>query len=247
MTNPPENPWQSGSQGDDAGGSSGGGNPSPGGYPPPPPPPPPASYPPPPPPGGSYPPPPPPDGGYQQPGGSGGYPPPPPPGYSGPGAQQYGSGPGLPPPPPIGEAGGWQGTGGAPTGGGYLAGWWYRVGATIIDSLIVGIPVGIVLAIAGLSGFFGRDLIQGVVSFVYVSVLLGNFGGQTIGNKALRTRVVDVQTGQPPTGGKPWLRTIVSVVLSITIIGGILDILWPLWDNQNQTLHDKAAGTVVLR
>ena len=27
----------------------------------------------------------------------------------------------------------------------------------------------------------------------------------------------------------------------------LLDALWPLWDRQNQTLHDKAAGTVVLR
>ena len=42
-------------------------------------------------------------------------------------------------------------------------------------------------------------------------------------------------------------RTLVEVVLALTVIGGILDILWPLWDQQNQTLHDKAAGTVVLR
>jgi uncharacterized RDD family membrane protein YckC len=26
-----------------------------------------------------------------------------------------------------------------------------------------------------------------------------------------------------------------------------VDILWPLWDRQKQTLHDKIAGTVVLR
>ena len=23
--------------------------------------------------------------------------------------------------------------------------------------------------------------------------------------------------------------------------------LWPLWDSKNQTLHDKAVGTVVIR
>jgi uncharacterized RDD family membrane protein YckC len=28
---------------------------------------------------------------------------------------------------------------------------------------------------------------------------------------------------------------------------GLLDVLWPLWDAKNQTLHDKAVGTVVLR
>ena len=26
----------------------------------------------------------------------------------------------------------------------------------------------------------------------------------------------------------------------------ILNILWPLWDPQKQTLHDKAAGTIVV-
>ena len=40
---------------------------------------------------------------------------------------------------------------------------------------------------------------------------------------------------------------LVQIVLAFTIIGGFLDVLWPLWDRQNQTLHDKAAGTVVLR
>ena len=39
----------------------------------------------------------------------------------------------------------------------------------------------------------------------------------------------------------------VEFVLGVTIIGGILDALWPVWDAQNQTLHDKAAGTVLLR
>ena len=42
-------------------------------------------------------------------------------------------------------------------------------------------------------------------------------------------------------------RALVQIVLAFTIIGGFLDVLWPLWDRQNQTLHDKAAGTVVLR
>ena len=27
----------------------------------------------------------------------------------------------------------------------------------------------------------------------------------------------------------------------------LLDVLWPLWDEQKQTLHDKAAGTFVIK
>jgi uncharacterized RDD family membrane protein YckC len=52
--------------------------------------------------------------------------------------------------------------------------------------------------------------------------------------------------GQPPGHGQSAIRWVVEFVLGITVIGGILDILWPLWDTRNQTLHDKAAGTVVV-
>ncbi len=77
--------------------------------------------------------------------------------------------------------------------------------------------------------------------------MLGGNGGRTVGNMALRTQTIDGRTGVPIRYDRAVPRTIVEIVLNLTIIGGILDILWPLWDNQNQTLHDKAAGTVVLR
>jgi len=41
-----------------------------------------------------------------------------------------------------------------------------------------------------------------------------------------------------------------SVALSRVPFGSLLilvDLLWPLWDSRNQTIHDKLAGTVVLR
>ncbi len=43
------------------------------------------------------------------------------------------------------------------------------------------------------------------------------------------------------------LRSLVQLVMAYTLIVGVLDVLWPLWDQKNQTLHDKAVGTVVLR
>jgi uncharacterized RDD family membrane protein YckC len=189
------------------------------------PPPPPGNYPPPPP--GNYPPPPP-----------GNYPPPPPGNY---------------PPPPSSWAreGGWQQPGagwytaGGSTGG-YLAGWWRRVAATIVDGLIIGIPLSIIL-VAGNVPAAGRDLIEGIVQVVYQILMLGGAGGRTIGNRAASTITVDAQTGAPCSYNRATPRAIVQFVLSVTIIGGILDIFWPLWDRQNQTLHDKAAGTVVLR
>jgi uncharacterized RDD family membrane protein YckC len=129
---------------------------------------------------------------------------------------------------------------------GYLAGWWRRVGATIIDGLLVGIPVLIISYAAGL-GAAPRDILNAVAEVGYQIILIGGYGGRTIGNRVLGTIVVNARTGAPASYDKAVPRSLVEFVLGITIIGGILDALWPLWDRQNQTLHDKAAGTVVLR
>ncbi|MDX6309852.1 MAG: hypothetical protein QOI06_2898 [Nocardioidaceae bacterium] len=39
---------------------------------------------------------------------------------------------------------------------------------------------------------------------------------------------------------------LVPVVGLLTGVVGLLDYLWPLWDNRRQALHDKVAGTVVV-
>lgn len=214
----------------------------------PPPPPPPGGYPPqqpggyPPPPSGGYPPPspggyPPPGGGYQQPGswGGAGYPPPPGGGYG-----QY------PPPPPIDPRYQYGQQYGQPGTGYVLAGWWYRVGATVIDGLVLLIP-NILIAVGGgrYGGFFGGGLLH----FLYTSIML-SMRGQTLGNMVVGTRVVDAQNGGAITGGKAVGRAAAQLlfeVFSFLVVPIILDYLWPLWDRENQTLHDKIAGTVVLK
>ncbi len=116
----------------------------------------------------------------------------------------------------------------------------------MIDGILVGVVAAIILGIAGVSAG-PRSLLEILIQIIYLIVLLGGNGGRTVGNLVLRTRTIDGRNGQPCAYDRAVIRTLVEVALSITIIGGILDILWPLWDKQNQTLHDKAAGTVVLR
>ena len=64
---------------------------------------------------------------------------------------------------------------------------------------------------------------------------------------AVGARAVRNESGAVVGYGKAFLRSLVSLLLGYTVIVGILDVLWPLWDAKNQTLHDKAVGTVVLR
>lgn len=200
-----------------------------------------------PPPAGSQPPPPP---GYQAP--PPGYQPPPPPGYQPPPQQPYGA------PPPQGSP--W----------GEYAGWWSRVGAQLLDGLItlavICIPliVGAVLAFKDVETDPITDEITGGVDPVGVVIMvlggllylvfdIWNRGvrvgtkGQSLGKQVVGIRVAKDADGQLLGGGGGFLRWLMTFVLNLISCVGLLDVLWPLWDNKKQTLHDKIVGSVSLR
>lgn len=72
--------------------------------------------------------------------------------------------------------------------------------------------------------------------------------GQTWGMKKVDLTLVEKSTGMYPVGLlRALLRTLVAVVFVLVPFTIFLDLLWPLWDPWNQTLHDKAASTLVTR
>ena len=214
--------------------------------------------------GGNPPQQPPPGGGYQPPQ-QGGYQQQPPPGGQYP--QQPG---GQPPGPQYGQ------TPLAPWGA-PLASWGKRVGAALIDLLVLLVPTIIIMAALGIGAFAGGDLecvnnpVTGVTectggdaSFVVSLILMqlvpyvllalystfmnGSERGQTIGKRALKIQVRDEKTGGPIGYGKAFLRWLVSAGLGLITcgIGGLVDALFPLWDNKRQTIHDKAVSSLVV-
>jgi uncharacterized RDD family membrane protein YckC len=59
---------------------------------------------------------------------------------------------------------------------------------------------------------------------------------------------VDADEGRTPVGTlRAAIRSATVAVLTVLAPLAVLDLLWPLWDPRNQTIHDKAARTVVLR
>ena len=68
-------------------------------------------------------------------------------------------------------------------------------------------------------------------------------GGQTIGMRAWRLRVVRAD-GTPLDTRQAIVRFLVSVI-SLAAVG--LGFWWALFDAQNRTWHDLAAGTVMVR
>jgi uncharacterized RDD family membrane protein YckC len=111
-----------------------------------------------------------------------------------------------------------------------------------------------------LSGdWWGTVILIGVLSLliqgVYWIVAIGSFG-RTIGGAAVGIRAVDAN-GAIPGYGRASLRfavpagaQLIGIIPFIGILGSLLQLLiylWMLWDPNKQGLHDKAAGTYVVR
>jgi uncharacterized RDD family membrane protein YckC len=105
------------------------------------------------------------------------------------------------------------------------------------------------------SGGITRDLIlfgliAGVVQIVYELVMLKLCAG-TLGKLAcgLRVRAWDARGPLSwATAGKRVLAF--QVAAAVPQMGGLyylIDVLWPLWDGRKQALHDKLAGTAVVK
>jgi uncharacterized RDD family membrane protein YckC len=63
----------------------------------------------------------------------------------------------------------------------------------------------------------------------------------------MKLKVVDVN-GNLLTTGTALIRLLAQVALSfLPLVGPLLDLMWPLWDEKRQTLHDKAVGSFVLK
>jgi uncharacterized RDD family membrane protein YckC len=104
------------------------------------------------------------------------------------------------------------------------------------------------------SHLFGKLFLAGiafaVLMFIYDWVQHGLWG-QTLGKRALGTKVVRASDRSKISGGAAGGRAAVFALPPIVpLVGGLFALvneLWLLWDRQRQCLHDKAAKTVVVK
>jgi uncharacterized RDD family membrane protein YckC len=133
----------------------------------------------------------------------------------------------------------------------YAAFGWRLLGY-IIDALIVGIPFGIIGLILRIStsgsGYYSFSGLESLVFIAYVTYMWSS-RGQTVGMMVLNLKVVDAVTGGPLTLPKALIRAVVlyAELLFCICIVGLVAGLWMIWDPRRQAIHDKAAGTVVLK
>ena len=145
------------------------------------------------------------------------------------------------------------------------AGFWLRFAASLIDGVILGAVSNLALPLLLGDAFSSlvvspetatteqlvNDLIRAfllaqlmitVLSIPYYVITLSRWG-QTVGAKAVGIRVVG-EDGKHLSWAAAFLRYLVSYP-SALVLG--LGYLWMLWDGKQQTWHDKAAGSYVVK
>jgi uncharacterized RDD family membrane protein YckC len=132
------------------------------------------------------------------------------------------------------------------------AGFWIRVWAAVIDTLLYAIiAVPILWATYGPEIFTSSNLIEGPVDFLVswvfptiATILFWIYKEATPGKMAVSARIVDARTGGHPSPAQ-YIGRYFAYYISLIPLG--LGFLWVAWDERKQGWHDKLAGTVVVR
>jgi uncharacterized RDD family membrane protein YckC len=145
---------------------------------------------------------------------------------------------------------------GPPQPAGGYASWGRRAAAFLLDTLLTWAVVVAVFGLAfGMSAlnedvgallFIAAILLVVVGPFFYYTWLTGKTG-QTIGKRALGIRVRHQTQDRTISYGAAFGRYAITIPFGFFWIPLLVDYLFPLWDKQNQTLHDKVASSIVVR
>jgi uncharacterized RDD family membrane protein YckC len=134
----------------------------------------------------------------------------------------------------------------------HYAGFWIRVLASLIDTvLILFIVMPLLLAIYGKGYFFSESWIQGfwdlMLNYLLPAIAVIAFWiykSATPGKMALGMKIVDATTGQKPSAAQCVGRYFAYYV---SILPFCLGLIWVAFDQRKQGWHDKLVGTVVVK
>lgn len=131
------------------------------------------------------------------------------------------------------------------------AGLGQRIGARLLDVLLVGLPASFILNQVGVGGI-GSGVVLSLLWFGYFVFLESNQGA-TVGKKLLKLRVAGPDGDNPPlemaakrnlwmlAGLIPLVGGLVSLIALVIIVVTIAQ------NSDNRGLHDTFAGSLVLR
>ena len=117
------------------------------------------------------------------------------------------------------------------------AGFFVRLGAAIIDSLVTGVPAAIITT------FTDIPALGTILSVIYY-VMFTYAKGQTPGKMLLGLHVVD-RNGQKPSLRQVIMREVFGKAIAALAL--LIGYLWIIWDPKKRGWHDYIAGTFVVR
>jgi len=142
--------------------------------------------------------------------------------------------------------------------------WATRAIGYIVDGLLVGVGMALLyfviggmlasmLSLTGSHGVGGGMCCLMILLFPLGTLVVGFYNsvylvaqrGFSIGQGIVKIKVVD-SSGNLLSQGTAFVRLLVRVALSFVPLLPLLDLLWPLWDERRQTLHDKAVNCYVI-
>ncbi|MFZ6647125.1 RDD family protein [Undibacterium sp. TJN25] len=127
-----------------------------------------------------------------------------------------------------------------------------RFWAFIVDSVLITVLLLVLLLVV----YDFKDLSSGVMLTGWTSIFLNYvlpalivlafwiLKSATPGKMAIGAKIVDADTGLPPSMRQHIIR---YVGYFVSMIPFFLGFLWIVFDNRKQGWHDKMAGTVVVR
>ncbi|WP_332695702.1 RDD family protein [Halalkalibacter lacteus] len=125
------------------------------------------------------------------------------------------------------------------------AGFWVRLGASILDGLLISGTLFIIAALINLSSDT-RDILDAITNVLYSLLLPIFWYGYSVGKRLLGIRIVKLD-GSNVTFGTMLLRVIVAgFVYAITIgIAFIVSIFMVALRKDKRSIHDMLANTYV--
>lgn len=132
------------------------------------------------------------------------------------------------------------------------AGFWIRVWASILDTILMSfITVPVLVSVYGSDYWIDEQFINGWMDFIFsyllpaiIVIVFWIYKGATPGKMAISAKIVDAETGAMPTPGQ-CIGRYLAYCISMLPLG--LGLIWVAFDKRKQGWHDKLAGTVVVR
>jgi len=138
-----------------------------------------------------------------------------------------------------------------------LAGRAVRLGAALLDGLVVAVLVYLPLIVGGafssvgadgmprFSGMAGLLALAGLAVWIYFTIVYVSRNGQSIAKKWLGIKVVRTDGSPASLGRIWWLRNVVNGLLGVIPFYGLVDALL-IFSDSRQCIHDKIADTIVV-